>query len=130
MVKTDSFGNDMVWVDSYSGFLPNSEHIPTATVRNGVSGITHDGDIYCLDCAIDMGIVTRENGEIKAIVDGETMDTRKAPWTGVVLPSYESMTQSHCGCHGDCINAVDGENHPYNHDCEIGIGIKQRVLEH
>jgi len=130
MVKTDSFGDDMVWVDSYSGFLPNSDNIPTAPTRNGVSGISHDGEIYCVDCAIDMGLVEIHDGDIMALVDRKLTPTEKAPWTAVVLPSHETMTQMHCGRHDHCQNAVDGENHPYNHDCEIGIGIKEKVLKH
>lgn len=127
---TDSFGNDMIWADSYNGFLPKSEHIPTTSSQYGVSGVTHDGDIYCVDCARDMGLIEVHDGEIKAFVDGEVIPTEKAPLTGVTLPSHESQTQMHCGRHSECLNSVDGDSHPYNHDYSIGIGIENKIIEH
>jgi len=127
-IPKDSFGEEMEYVESYGDYLPKSENIPTDSGYNGVSGITHDGDMYCVDCALDMGIITKDNGELKAVVEGEKIPFEKAPWTGVVLPSYETMAQNHCGRHSECLNAVD--DHPYNHSEKIGIGIEETVLEH
>jgi hypothetical protein len=129
-VPTDAFRDEMTYVESYDGYLPKSKNIPTETVRHGVSGISHDGDMYCLDCAIDMGIVAIDDGEVVALVDGEITPTEEAPRTGVVLPSYESDTQMHCGQHKECINAVSGRNHPYNHSLDIGVGIEETILQH
>lgn len=146
----------MVWVDSYQGFLPQSRNVETAPVEDGISGITHDGDCYCLDCAKEMNLVTIRNEasnmfeeRLAALVkvekrtfdqEGEpTGDTRttlvtkdfdQAPWTGAISPHYESMTQYHCGRGKDCCNALSPEDHPYNHDVPVGIGIEQQVLEH
>lgn len=127
---TDAYDDPMVFVESYGDYLPNSANIPTQRPRNGVSGISHDGEIYCIDCALDMDLIELVDGEIMAKVDGETMPCRKAPWTGKVLSRHETTTQYHCGRHSDCVNAVDGENHPYNHTEPIGIGIKEKVIEH
>jgi hypothetical protein len=120
--KTDAFGDEMVWIDSYGDFLPKSDNIPTARVRQGVSGVTHDGEIYCVDCAIAMELIDSS--------DLSKHDSELGPWTGLVLPSYETDTIHHCGRHSDCLNAVSGANHPYNHDCEIGIGIEERAIQH
>jgi len=127
---TDAYGDPMVFVESYCDYLPKSANIPTQPPRNGVSGISHNGDIYCIDCAKDMDLIKIVDGEIMAKVDGELIPTEKAPWTGIVLRSSETMTQYHCGRHSDCCNAVDGENHPYDHTELIGIGIEEKVLEH
>ena len=125
---TDAFGDKMVFVDPYGDYLPKSENIPKTD--GFVSGITHDGEIYCIDCAIDMGIVEKVDGEIMANVDGETIPTEKAPWTGKVLKTHETDTLMHCGCHSECLNAVKGENHPYNHNEPIGIGINEKTIQH
>lgn len=119
---TDAFGDPMVFVDSYGDYLPQSDNIPTARVRQGVSGVTHDGEIYCIDCAISMGLIEQS--------DLGKHSRELGPWTGLVLPSYETDTIMHCGCHDDCLNSVSGENHPYNHDCEIGVGIEERAIQH
>jgi hypothetical protein len=119
---TDAFGDSMVWIDSYGDYLPQSENIPTAPVQDGVSGVTHDGEIYCVDCAIESGIIERSE-----LSDGSTRDK---PWTGVVLPSYETDTLHHCGSHAACVNALDGDEHPYNHDEPVGIGIEERPIQH
>lgn len=126
----DAFGDEMVFVESYGGYLPKSENITTHSGYNGVSGITHDGDIYCVDCALEMGIVDKdENGDLKAVVEGEKIPFEKAPWTGVVLPSSETQMQYHCGKHSNCVNAISGDDHPYNHNESIGVGIEERVSE-
>jgi hypothetical protein len=129
---TDEYGDTMSFVESYGDYLPNSDNIPTQPPRNGVSGISHNGDIYCIDCAKDMDLIEIVDGEIMALVDGETalVPTEKAPWTSKVLSHHETTTQYHCGRHSECVNAVDGENHPYNHTEPIGIGIDEKVIEH
>lgn len=119
---TDAFGDSMVWIDSYRGHIPRSDNIPTAPVQDGVSGVTHEGEIYCVDCAIDMGIIERSE-----LSDGSTRNMR---CTGVVLPSTETDTLYHCGCHADCVNALDGDEHPYNHNEPVGIGIEERPIQH
>jgi hypothetical protein len=128
--KTDSFGDKMVYVDSYGDYLPKSENIPQTQQQFGVTGITHDGAIYCLDCAQDMGLITIEDNEVLVQCDNGKKKPRNSPWTGIVLPSYETSTILHCSCHKNCINAVDGKNHPYNHDEPIGIGIQERTYKH
>lgn len=125
----DAFGDEMVFAESYGGYLPKSENIPTDNGYNGISGISHNGDIYCVDCALEMGIVDKENGDLKAVVEGEKMSFDKAPWTGVVSPSSETQSQYHCGCSGNCVNAISGDNHPYNHNESIGVGIEEKVIE-
>jgi len=121
----------MVFVNSYGGYLPKSEHIPTDTVRSsGVSGITHDGEIYCVDCAIDMELVKYQDGKLFAVVDEKLVQFNKAPWTGVVLPTHETQTQLHCGKHSECVNSLQGWEHPYNHEEKIGIGIKESTIKH
>jgi len=128
--KTDSFGDKMVFVDSYGGFLPKSENIPQTQQQFGVTGITHDGDMYCIECAQDMGLITIEDNEIFVNCDDGKKKPHNSPWTGVVLPSYETMTIHHCGNHKHCINAVNGDKHPYNHNDTIGIGINERAYKH
>jgi hypothetical protein len=119
---TDAYGDEMVFVDSYGGHLPRSANIPTARTQHGVSGVTHDGEIYCVDCAIEMGLIDRDD------LDKHSADL--GPWTGLVLPSYETDTLYHCGRHKQCVNSVSGENHPYNHEHDIGIGIEERAIQH
>ena len=126
----DAFDKPMVWVDSYNVHLPKSDNIPVSSTVNGVSGITHDGEIYCVGCALEMGLVEQKDGEIYANVEGELVRPRKAPSTGIVLPSYESQIQMHCSRDEHCVNSVSGEDHPYTHDCDIGIGIDARTIEH
>jgi hypothetical protein len=128
--KTDSFGDKMIFVGEYNDHLPKSENIPQTQQQFGVTGITHDGEIFCLDCARDMDIVTIEDNEIWVNCDNSKKKPRNSPWTGVVLPSYETSTILHCGNHKHCINAVDGKNHPYNHNGTIGIGINERTYKH
>jgi len=124
----DAFGDTMVYVESYGDYLPKSENIPQT---NGfVSGISHNGEIYCVECAIDMGIVKRIDGELLASVDGELMPIEKSPWTGKVLKRHETDTLYHCGSHKECINSIKGENHPYDHDEPIGIGINEKTIQH
>lgn len=119
---TDAYGDCMVWIDSYGGHLPKSENIPQTRPQKGVTGITHDGEIYCVDCAIDMGIINKS--------DLDKHSSELGPWTGVVLPSYETDTIMHCGNHDSCLNVVDGNDHPYNHDHTIGIGINETAIQH
>jgi len=127
----DSFGDEMVWVGSYQGHLPRSDNIETAPIQNGVSGISHDGDIFCVDCAKGMGLVAETtDGSLVALVDEEQMSFAVAPRTGIVLPSHESDTQYHCGLHKHCCNSLDGDEHPYNHDLLVGIGIEQKIIQH
>jgi len=129
-VPTDSFGDKMRFADAYGDYLPKSENIPKTRPRNGVTGITHDGEIYCIDCAKKLDLVTENGGKLQAKVDGKTMSFKKAPWTGIVLTRYETDTIMHCGCHKKCENTVEGENHPYNHDSKIGIGINEKAIMH
>lgn len=129
-IPTDYFGNEMAFVESYGRHLPESDHIPTADGWHGITGITHDGDMYCLDCAEDMDIIEITHNRCYAKVDGELVIPKDALWTGIVQSTHETDVQHHCGRGADCLNAVEGSDHPYNHDCKVGIGIEQRVLQH
>ena len=128
--KTDSFGDKMIWIDEYGNHLPKSENIPQTTKKHGVTGITHDGCMYCVDCAEDMGLITIEDNEIWVNCNDGKKKPRNSPWTGIVLPSYETMTIHHCSNHKHCINSIEGKNHPYTHNEPIGIGIQERTYKH
>jgi len=118
-VPTDAYGDRKVWIESYGDYLPKSDNIPYGPTKNGVSGITHDGEIYCIDCAIQTDLIDP--------TDLSEMRLDK-PWTGLVHPWTETDMIHHCGRHEHCENSTT--DHPYDHEEPIGIGIKERAIQH
>lgn len=105
--------------ESYGDFLPHPDEVPKAySVGYGIVGVSHDGDIYCPECAIDMGLLFKEDGVWTTLNDG---------WTGIVDSRSETDSLYHCGNNEDCLDALDGDEHPYDHDKPVGIGIDESV---
>lgn len=109
---------------------------PTRGKFPGVAAIDVNGERYCLDCAkdvLDCREVTYQldNGDWKTVENarGERIvrklingDIYTLSMGGTVLRnSVDNGSTWHCGRHTDCLNAIDGEDHGYDHNEPIGV---------